>query len=105
MRLAVLRPMANSLMAGAPPQRSMSWLDCQPPWLECCVVGWDFSRCSITLRSSALGAAASGTSKMTSGVANRGTISGALLMGYLYPNGDKRIEGPVHEGHAAGAAL
>jgi hypothetical protein len=25
-------------------------------------------------------------------VANRGTISGALLMGYLYPNGDGRIE-------------
>src|ERR1700682_2370233 len=92
MRLAVLRPTARSLMAGAPPQRSMSWLDCQPPWLEWCVLGWDFSRCSITLRSSALSAAASGTSKMTSGVAKRGTICGALLLGYLYPTGDGRIE-------------
>ena len=42
-RLAVLRPMASSLIAGTPPQRSMSQLDCQPPRLECCVPGWVFS--------------------------------------------------------------
>src|SRR5882672_9090153 len=76
-RLARLRPIASSLMAAAPPQRSMSQLDCQPPRLECWVLGWDFSRCSITPRSSALSAAASGRSTMTSGVANKGMISGA----------------------------
>jgi hypothetical protein len=51
--------------------------------LECCVVGCDFSRCSIARRSSLLSVAASGTSRITSGgVANNGTISGdALLIG------------------------
>src|SRR5258707_360368 len=87
-RLARLRTMAISLMAGAPPQRSMSQLDCQPPELECCVLGWDFSRCSITRRSSPLSVAACGTSRTTSGVANCGTISGDALL-ISQPNPDK----------------
>src|SRR5688572_28861535 len=58
----------------------MSQLDCQPPRLECCVVGWVFSRSTMTRRNSLLRLTASGTSKVTSGVANSGTISGAALL-------------------------
>src|SRR5262245_49585476 len=69
-RLARLRPMARSLIAGAPPQRSMSQLDCQPPRLECCVPGCARWRSAITLRNSPFSDAASGTSDMTTGVEN-----------------------------------
>src|SRR5262245_12484966 len=84
-RLAVLRPIARSLIAAAPPQRSMSQLDCQPPRLECWVPGWAARRWSIALRNSTLRAAASGTSEMTLGVENSGTISRPLLIGVFLP--------------------
>src|SRR4051812_24422804 len=79
-RLARLRAKASSLIAGGPPQRSISQLDCQPPRFDFCVLGWDFWRCSITPRNSTLSVIASGTSKTTSGVANKGTISGRILI-------------------------
>ena len=53
-------------------------------------------RCSITLRSSALSAAASGTSEMTTGVENSGTISESVLMAPLYTRtGDGGVERPA----------
>src|SRR4029450_5967784 len=67
--------MAKSLIAEAPPQRSMSQVDCQPPRLECCVPGWLLWRSAMTLLRSALSAAASGRSEITTGVENSGTIS------------------------------
>src|SRR5437879_5127676 len=81
-RLARLRPMAKSLLAAAPPQRSMSQVDCQPPRLECRVPSCDLWRSAIALCSSALSAGASGRSEITTGVENSGTIS--ELMPLLY---------------------
>src|SRR4029077_2830770 len=79
-RLARLRPIASSLIAGAPPHRSMSQLDCQPPRLECCVLGWLCSRSAMIRRKSAFRVAPFATSKVMTGVANSGVISGAVLM-------------------------
>src|SRR3954469_17408629 len=58
----------------------MSQLDCQPPMLDFCVVGWLFIRSSMTRRNSTLSATAPGTSYTTSGVANGGRTSGTLFM-------------------------
>src|SRR5215207_4046989 len=74
--------MAKSLIAEAPPQRSMSQVDCQPPKLECCVPGWLLWRSAMTLARSALSAAASGRSEITTGVENSGTISEVMAPVY-----------------------
>jgi hypothetical protein len=53
-----------------------------------------------------LSAAASGTSRMTSGVANRGTSSGTLLTAPAYSRTEAEGIGQLaHEGHACGAGL
>src|SRR5476651_2489062 len=85
-RLAVLRPIASSLMAAAPPQRSISQSGCQPPRLEWRVPGFVFSRCSMAARRSTFIAAASATSSVTTGVANsEATLGPVLMSGTLHP--------------------
>jgi hypothetical protein len=74
--------MARSLIAEAPPQRSMSQVDCQPPRLECCVPGWLLWRSAMALARSALSVAASGRSEITTGVENSGTISEVMAAVY-----------------------
>src|SRR5918993_3689651 len=74
--------MAKSLIAEAPPQRSMSQVDCQPPRLECWVPGWLLWRSAMTLARSPLSAAASGKSEITTGVENSGTISEVMAPVY-----------------------
>src|SRR5476651_176521 len=93
-RLAVLRPIASSLMAAAPPQRSISQSGCQPPRLEWRVPGFVFSRCSMAARRSTFIAVASATSSVTTGVANSEATLGPGLMGAT-----------LHPDRAASAAL
>src|SRR5476649_1444396 len=86
-RLAVLRPIASSLMAAAPPQRSISQSDCHPPRLEWRVPGFVFSRCSMVARRSPFIAAASATSSVTTGVANsEATLGPELMRATLHPD-------------------